>query len=77
DAIYAKLPFQQHSLIPENLGCEINKQGYIQIDEFQRTSIPGIYAAGDNTTSMRSVASAVAAGTKAGAFINHDLISGN
>jgi len=77
DAIYAKLPFQQHSLIPENLGCEINKQGYIQIDEFQRTSIPGIYAAGDNTTSMRSVASAVAAGTKAGAFINHDLICGN
>ncbi|WP_316835281.1 NAD(P)/FAD-dependent oxidoreductase [Pedobacter nutrimenti] len=76
DAIYAKLPFEQHCLIPEHLGCEINEQGYIQIDEFQRTSIPGIYAAGDNTTSMRSVASAVAAGTKAGAFINHDLISG-
>nr|WP_199081852.1 NAD(P)/FAD-dependent oxidoreductase [Pedobacter sp. ASV19] len=77
DAIYAKLSFEQHSPIPEKLGCKINEQGYIQIDEFQRTSIPGIYAAGDNTTSMRSVASAVAAGTKAGAFINHDLISGN
>jgi len=37
--------------------------------------VSGIFAAGDNATFMRSVASAVHAGASAGAFINHALLS--
>ncbi|WP_221392727.1 NAD(P)/FAD-dependent oxidoreductase [Dyadobacter sp. NIV53] len=74
DALYAKLPFKQHCTIPENLGCVLNESGYIQVDAFQKTSVPGIYAAGDNTTAFRSVALAVSAGSMAGAFINKELV---
>lgn len=74
-ALYAKLPFVQHSDIPKKLGCAFNEMGYIQVDEFQKTSIPGVYASGDNVTPMRSVANAVAAGTLAGAMINMELVN--
>ena len=50
------------------------EQGIIKVDEFQKTTIPGIYAAGDNATPLRAVSVATAAGTKAGAFLNKELI---
>lgn len=73
-ALYAKLPFQQHCNIPQTLGCSLTETGYITIDDFHRTTVAGVYAAGDNTTPSRAVAAAVALGTKAGAFINKELI---
>ncbi|MRG44140.1 NAD(P)/FAD-dependent oxidoreductase [Chitinophaga sp. SYP-B3965] len=73
-AVYAKLPFIQHCDIPKQLGCAITEQGFIEITEFQQTTVHGVYAAGDNTTMLRSVSAAVAAGTKAGAMINRELI---
>lgn len=73
-AMYAKLPFKQHSDLPEKLGCEISDLGYIEVDPFQKTSIPGIYACGDNVTPMRSVANAVGAGTLTGAMLSRELI---
>jgi thioredoxin reductase len=73
-ALYARPAITQHCDIPEALGCTLTETGHIQVDEFQRTTIPGVYAAGDNTTAFRAVSWAVAAGTKAGAFINKDLI---
>jgi len=75
DALYARIPFEQHSKIPEIMGCTITEAGYIQIDEFQKTSVPGIFAAGDNTTMFRALTMALSAGSKAGAIINHELIS--
>ncbi len=73
-AMYAKLPFVQHSDLPEKLGCEITESGFIQTDVFQKTSVPGVYACGDNVTQMRSVANAVAAGTLTGAILNKELV---
>ncbi|PJJ59799.1 NAD(P)/FAD-dependent oxidoreductase [Hymenobacter chitinivorans] len=73
-ALFARVPFELHCLLPVSLGCDLTAQGLLQVDEMQRTSVPGIFAAGDATTPMRSVAVAVAAGTKVGAFVNHELI---
>ena len=58
-ALYAKLPFVQHSCIPQTLGCEFTQEGYIKVDPAQKTSVHGVYACGDNTTKMRTVANAV------------------
>jgi thioredoxin reductase len=73
-ALFARVGFKQHTSLPQELGCALNEQGFLQIDDFQRTTIPGIYAAGDNTTMFRSVSGAIAAGTKAGAMLNKELI---
>lgn len=74
EAIYARPEFSQHCPIPEALGCELTPQKLLKVDSFHRTTVPGVYAAGDNSHPMRSVALAVSAGQFAGASINKDLI---
>ena len=73
DALYAAVPFTQHSEIPAALGCELNEQGYITIDNFYSTTIKGVYACGDNSGMMRAVANAVFSGNFAGAMVNKEL----
>ncbi|MEE9361385.1 MAG: NAD(P)/FAD-dependent oxidoreductase [Cellulophaga sp.] len=73
EATYAALPFKQHSDIPELLGCELNEQGYLQVDMMSKTTVEGVFACGDNTTRIRSVANAVASGNMVGAVINMEL----
>lgn len=73
-AMYARLPFTQHSNLPEEIGCEITPEGYIKIDHAQKTTVHGIYACGDNTTRMRTVANAVSMGTTTGLMVNKELI---
>jgi len=72
-AIYARPDFEQHCKIPIDLGCEINEQGLLKVDTFQKTTIKNIYACGDNSA-MRSLALAVSTGTMAGVVANKDLI---
>lgn len=74
DALFARIPFVQHCTLPLALGCATDEQGYIKTDEFKKTSVAGVYAAGDNTTMMRAVSNAVAAGALAGSMINKELI---
>jgi thioredoxin reductase len=74
DVIYAKCTFEQHCLIPAMLGCEHSPDGYINVDAQQQTSVDGIYACGDNTSPMRTVANAVAAGTATGMHVNKGLV---
>lgn len=72
-AMYASIPFTQHSKIPASLGCELTEMGYIAVDDFQKTTVPDIYACGDNCTPLRSIANAVSSGNFAGAMANMDL----
>lgn len=72
-ALYAKMPFIQHSDIPGHLGCALSEDGFIKVDSLQRTTVPAIYACGDNTSYMRSIATAVASGNFAGAMANKEL----
>jgi thioredoxin reductase len=73
-ALYARSPFEQHCVIPKILGCELTDEGYIKIDALQKTSIDGVFACGDNTTRMRTVANAVAMGTTTGMIVNREII---
>jgi thioredoxin reductase len=74
DALYAAVPFTQHSDIPASLGCELTEQGFIKVDAFQKSTVPDVYACGDNTVMMRSVANAVYSGNVTGAMVNKDLV---
>lgn len=72
-ALYAALPFEQHSDIPASLGCALTEQGYIKTDAMQKTTVEGVFACGDNTNPMRSVANAVYSGNMTGAVVNREL----
>ncbi|OCK52596.1 pyridine nucleotide-disulfide oxidoreductase [Chryseobacterium sp. CBo1] len=75
EAVYAALPFHQHSEIPEQLGCEFTDFRHIKTDQFQKTNIPGVFVCGDNSSMMRSVSSAVMTGNVAGAMVNMELVT--
>jgi thioredoxin reductase len=74
NALYARNSFEQHCGIPKQFGCDFTEEGYIHVDQSQETTISGVFAAGDNVTRMRAVASAVAMGTMAGAATSRKLI---
>ena len=74
ETLYAQPPFELPTLIPQELGCELTEHGHILVDGCQRTSVDGVYAAGDMTTFMRAVAHAVSSGNLAGAMTNKELI---
>jgi len=73
EAVYAAVPFQQHCQIPAELECELNENGFIKVDQFQKTTVEGVFACGDNSSPMRSVANAVATGNIAGAMVNMEI----
>ncbi|WP_024547862.1 glutathione-disulfide reductase [Siccibacter turicensis] len=45
-------------------GVKTNEKGYIVVDKYQNTSVPGIYAVGDNTGAVELTPVAVAAGRR-------------
>ncbi len=73
-ALYVHSPFEQHCTIPEKLGCELTDEGYIKTNSLQKTNIHGVFASGDSTTRIRTVANAVAMGTTTGMMVNKELI---
>lgn len=73
-AIYLRPAFSHHAPFAQTLGCELSETGHLKVDPFQKTTVAGIYAAGDCTSPMRSVARAVAEGSMAGAAMNKELI---
>jgi thioredoxin reductase len=73
-ALYAPSPFEQHCKLPEELGCALTGEGYLQTDPSYETTVPGIYAIGDNASRMRTVANAVAMGNAVGIGLSKKLI---
>ena len=71
--LYAGPDYRQSSPIPEELGCKLSEKHHILVDESQRTSVPGVYAAGDCANMIRAVSVAAASGTLAGFTVNKDL----
>jgi thioredoxin reductase len=52
--------------IARSLGCELTEEGVIAVDEEQRTTVAGVFAAGDVTPGMQLVSVALGEGTVAG-----------
>lgn len=72
-AVYAHTPFIQHTDMLAKLGCQINEQGFVEVDMMQKTTVDGVFSCGDNTTRMRSLSNAIASGNIAGAVVNMEL----
>jgi thioredoxin reductase len=79
DALLVPVTLHQRSPLAEQLGVTFSSAGpmgdeTIEVDPRFATNVPGIFAAGDVTTQMTSVAGAIAAGSFAAAAIVHDLV---
>jgi thioredoxin reductase len=70
-----QLPFQLKSSLADQLGCLKTELGLIKVNERGQTSVPGVLAAGDNTSMMQSVLMASAAGSMAGAAAIGELLA--
>jgi thioredoxin reductase len=64
------------SPLPAQLGCELDEDGMLVIDEDGRTSVPGVFGAGDATVGKAAVVLAAAAGSRAAYAINAGLAQG-
>jgi thioredoxin reductase len=73
-ALYVRPAFSQHCALPEQLGCELTAEGYININSSHETTVQGIFACGDNAGRMRTVANAVSMGTTTGMMVNKQLV---
>lgn len=73
DVLYAH-PKQHHVPLITMLDVALDANGYVVVDAItRRTSVAGVYAAGDLTSRMQGAIFAAAAGTQAATVINHDL----
>jgi thioredoxin reductase len=73
DALFIRPKSAHRTTFAHDLGCKVNEHNVVQVDLRGRTSVQGVYAAGDLSSPMRSVAIAVAQGAAAGYGINADL----
>ncbi|MBX9400309.1 NAD(P)/FAD-dependent oxidoreductase [Lysobacter sp. BMK333-48F3] len=63
--------------LAQQLGCEFADGllgPYLKVDELKRTSVPGVFAAGDLAAPMHSAALALAAGAMAGLSAHRSLL---
>jgi thioredoxin reductase/protein-L-isoaspartate O-methyltransferase len=70
----------QRSPLAAHLGVAIAAPGpvvedAVQIDQFHRTSVPGVFAAGDLSVQMPQVAAAIATGSLTGAAVVQSLLA--
>lgn len=75
DVLYIMPKTRQSLDLQSQLGYQLTPEGHIQVDEMRHTTVPGLYAAGDNSTNFRALSPAMASGMAAGAIINGDLIN--
>ncbi len=80
DGLQVPVTLHQRSTLAEQLGAVAADPNpivanAIQVDPAFATSAPGVFAAGDVSGQMPSVANAVAAGSSAAAMVVHDLMA--
>jgi thioredoxin reductase (NADPH) len=58
--------------LAEQLGCELNDDGTVSVDDHGRTSVDGVFAVGDVVPGHNQVPVAMGMGAKAGIAIHYD-----
>ena len=76
-ALYLHSHFAPAAPFAENLGCAMTETPagrHVTVDMFQRTTVPGVFVAGDLSRPYPSAPAAAASGNMAGAACNQDLL---
>ena len=72
DSVYPALGSDTRTELAEQLGCVL-KDGNIRVDSHQRTSVPGVYAAGDVVLGLDQISHAMGEGGVAATTIRNDI----
>jgi thioredoxin reductase len=75
-AVFAASMAHPNNQLAMTLGCSVEDLGYVTVDATGRSSVDGVWAAGDLTTMRHQISIAVAQGTIAAADCAMDLILG-
>lgn len=73
DSIYPALGSDTHTQLAQMVGAELSDSNCIRVDSHQRTSIPGLYAAGDVVIGLDQISHAMGEGGVAATTIRNDL----
>lgn len=76
DAVLVHAPLRRRGELPERLGLALTDDGLVAVDGQGRTSMPGVYAAGDLAVAPQQVAIALGSGHLAGIAVIRELIFG-
>lgn len=74
-AMFFTLGQRQRSHLPQKLGCECSDKGAVKTTNYQVSSVPNLYVAGDASEDLQLVIVAAAEGAKAAFAINKALIA--
>ena len=74
DALFVPPRFVPRSQLLADLGCATNDDGWVTVDATGRTSVPGVWAAGNVVDPRAQVITAAGAGSAAAIAINADLV---
>jgi thioredoxin reductase (NADPH) len=74
DRLFAALGCQVHSELATGLGAEADELGYLHVDAWQQTTVPGLYAVGDVTTAINQVTVAVGQAAIAATAVHNSLL---
>ncbi|HET7816374.1 MAG TPA: NAD(P)/FAD-dependent oxidoreductase [Sphingomicrobium sp.] len=73
DSVYPALGSDVHCQLAVQLGARLNDDGCVGVDARQRTSVPGLYAAGDVVIGLDQISHAMGEGGVAATAIRNDL----
>jgi thioredoxin reductase len=76
DAVLVHAPLRRRDALPERLGLALTDDGLVAVDAQARTSVPGVYAAGDLAVAPQQVAIALGSGHLAGVVATRELLFG-
>jgi thioredoxin reductase (NADPH) len=62
DGVFISVGVEPQNDLAKKLGCEIDDKGFVKVDKSMRTSVKGVYAAGDLNGGLRQVITACAEG---------------
>jgi thioredoxin reductase len=74
DALFVPPRFVPNSMLLVGLGCEADAHGWVAVDNTGRTSVPGVWAAGNVVDPRAQVITAAGAGSAAAVALNADLV---
>ena len=76
DLVYPALGCDVRSQLALDLGADVTEIGCIKVDEYQRTSVEGLYAAGDVVSDLHQIAVATGHAAIAATHIHKSLPAG-